>query len=142
MVKLLDEKDSEQIVEAIRRAELLTSGEIRVHIRKKCSADCLKDARHLFKKLGMHRTKKKNAVLLLIAQDSHQFAILGDEGIHRHVGDSFWNKTRDLLAEAFSQGRYKEGIMSAIENIGDKLKIFFPVEPGDKNELSNTVTSD
>lgn len=142
MVNILDPDAVTQIVDAIRQAELVTSGEIRVHVRRKCSEDTLKDAQKVFRKLGMHKTKNKNGVLLFIAQESHRFAIVGDEGIHRNVGDAFWNKTRDLLAEAFSQQRYKEGIIAAIHHIGDKLKIFFPLEPGDKNELPNTVTSD
>ncbi len=142
MVKLLDDQAKIQIVEAIRQAELKTSGEIRVHIQKKCGADSLRDARRLFRKLGMHRTQNKNAVLLFIAADSHRFAIIGDEGIHRHVGESFWDKTRDGLAQAFLQGRFKEGIMSAVYDIGDQLRIFFPAAANDKNELSNTVTTD
>ncbi len=142
MVNLLDDEAKTKIIEAISQAELKTSGEIRVHIRKKCSEDSLKDARRTFRKLGMHRTKNKNAVLLFIAQDSHRFAIIGDEGIHRHVGESFWDKTRDGLTQSFLQGRFKEGIMEAVQNIGDKLKIFFPAGSDDKNELSNTVTAD
>ncbi len=142
MVKLIDHETAAQVVEAIRQAELLTSGEVRVHIRKKCGEDSLKDARRMFKKLGMQRTKNKNAVLLFIAQDSHRFAIIGDEGIHRHVGDTFWDKTRDDLTQAFLQGRYKEGIIGAVHNIGEKLKIFFPAQADDKNELSNAVTTE
>ena len=142
MVNILDREAAAQIVDAIHQAELVTSGEIRVHIRRKCGEDTLKEAQKVFRKLGMHKTKNKNGVLLFIAQESHRFAIVGDEGIHRNVGDLFWNKTRDLLAEAFSQEKYKEGIINAIHDIGDKLKAFFPVEPGDKNELPNTVTSD
>ncbi len=142
MVNSLDNEAKAQIVEAIRQAELKTSGEIRVHLQKKCGEDSLKDAKKTFRRLGMHRTKNKNAVLLFIAQDSHRFAIIGDEGIHRHVGESFWDKTRDGLAQSFLQGRFKEGIMEAVQNIGDKLKIFFPAESDDKNELSNTVTTD
>lgn len=141
MVKLLDDPAKAQIVEAIRQAELKTSGEIRVHIQKKCSGDSLKDARKTFRRLGMHRTKDKNAVLLFIAQDSHRFAIIGDEGIHRHVGEAFWDKTRDGLAQAFLQGQFKEGIIGAVNNIGEKLKIFFPAQTDDKNELSNAVTT-
>lgn len=142
MVKLLDDQAMTQIVEAIRQAELKTSGEIRVHIQQKCGGNSLNDAWKTFRKLGMHRTKDKNAVLLFIAQSSHRFAIIGDEGIHCHVGDLFWDKTRDNLAQAFLQDQFKEGIISAVHEIGDQLKIFFPAAADDKNELSNTVTTD
>ncbi len=142
MVNSLDDEAKAQIVEAIHQAELKTSGEIRVHVQKKCGEDSMKDAKKTFRRLGMHRTKYKNAVLLFIAQDSHRFAIIGDEGIHRHVGDSFWDRTRDDLTQAFLQGRFKEGIIGAVHSIGEKLKIFFPALADDKNELSNTVTTE
>lgn len=142
MVELMDDQARSEIIEAIRRAEAMTSGEIRVHIRKKCGQDVLKQAQKIFKKLNMHRTAQKNGVLLFIALDSRCFAVIGDAGIHRNVGDAFWNKTRDELGEAFSQGRFKEGIISAVQNIGEKLKMFFPVRSGDKNELPDTLTQD
>ena len=142
MVSLLTKKDKEEIVEAIGRAENLTSGEIRVHLKKKCGEDVLAEAKKVFSKLRMHKTKERNAVLILIALHSKKFAILGDSGIHRHVGEDFWAQTRDTMASHFLEGRMKEGIVAGVMSAGEKLKAHFPLKADDKNELSNTITED
>ena len=48
------ETNNDKIVEAIRNAELLTSGEIRVYIAKHCKEDALEKASRVFQKLKMH----------------------------------------------------------------------------------------
>ena len=140
MVKTLDKEAKKEIVEAIRQAERLTSGEIRVHLQSRCKEDVLTHARKVFSRLGMGRTKQKNAVLIFVALDSRRFAVLGDSGIHACVGDEFWSGTRDIMDNYFSKGRIKEGIITGIRNIGEKLKAYFPLQTNDGNELSDTVT--
>ena len=50
-------QDQEAIVNAIRDAEKDTSGEVRVHIDKKCPEDVLDRAAYWFEKLKMHKTE-------------------------------------------------------------------------------------
>jgi uncharacterized membrane protein len=40
----------------------------------------------------MEQTKDRNGVLLYIAMESKQLAIYGDEGIHKIVGQDYWNE--------------------------------------------------
>ena len=138
----LDKAAKAQVVEAIRQAEGLTSGEIRVHLKKKCGEDVLAEAKKVFSKLRMHRTRERNAVLIFVAWESRQFAILGDRGIHERVGDLFWAETRDTIVSYFSKGQMKEGIVAGVRSVGEKLKAHFPVKAEDINELSNTVTEE
>ena len=121
-------------------AERLTSGEIRVHLKKKCGEDVLNDAKKIFLKLKMHRTREHNAVLIFVAHESGRFAILGDSGIDIKVGASFWDQTRDRMAAHFSQGLLVEGLREGILSAGGQLKKYFPHKTGDRNELSNEVT--
>jgi len=51
------------ITQAIKDAELDTSGEIRVHIERRCKGHVLDRGAYLFEKLGMHKTDKRNGVL-------------------------------------------------------------------------------
>ena len=136
----LDSKAKAAIVEAIRGAEKNTSGEIRVHVTKKACGDSMAEAKKMFEKLGMHRTKLRNGVLLFISLKDHTFTILGDQGIHERVGDSFWAQTRDKMVQHFSGGRLEEGIVTGVWDAGKKLEEFFPFKAGDKNELKNEVT--
>ena len=140
MVKALDKHAKYEIVEAIRRAEESTRGEIRVHVKQRCGPDAMKEARKAFRRLGMHRTKEHNAVLILVALRSRSFAIFGDEAMHRRVRDSFWNATRDKMEGYFIKGDMVGGIAAGVQSVGEKLKEHFPAGAGDKNELSNQVS--
>jgi uncharacterized membrane protein len=142
MVEPLTKQAKQEIAQAIARAEAETSGEIRVHLKRRCGADTLSQAIKDFQKLGMHRTKDRSGVLIFIALESHAFAILGDRGIHEKVGTAFWNETRDIMEDYFKSGRLKEGILAGVESAGRKLRAFFPRQASDRDELSNTVTED
>ena len=140
MVKFFDKEASREIIEAIARAEKMTSGEIRVHVQKKCKSDALHEAKKVFHRLKMHKTVHRNGVLIFVALGSRRFSILGDSGIHRYVGDFFWNETRDKMGSYFSKGQIKEGIIAGVLSVGEKLKTHFQNGAHDKNELSNEIT--
>ena len=48
---LFTEQQQQQIVEAVKEAELNTSGEIKVHIDRKCKEDVLDHAAYIFDQL-------------------------------------------------------------------------------------------
>lgn len=129
-----------QIANAIRVAELNTSGEIRVHIEKYCKDDALDQAAYVFEKLEMHKTKLRNGVLFYLAIEDHKFAILGDAGINQKVPEDFWEKTKEVVLSKFKEGNITEGLTSGILKAGEKLKEHFPYLEGDKNELSNEIS--
>ncbi len=133
---------SQEIINAIVKAEKMTSGEIRVHLQNKCTGDAFEYGKKIFIKLKMHKTKDRNGVLIILAKDSKKFAILGDIGIHEKVGNDFWNETRDNMLEHFKKDELKEGLITGILSVGKKLKEYFPCEKDDKNELSNNVSED
>lgn len=142
MVKFLTPEQEKAVIEAIRNAEKNTSGEIRVHLSKKPSQNALQEAKKTFKKLGMSRTRLRNAVLIFVAPKSRDFAIVGDEGIHRRVGDEFWSQTRDLMLSYFSKNLFAEGIVAGVLSVGEKLKADFPAQDKNPNELPDTPTED
>ncbi|PIU40072.1 MAG: hypothetical protein COT00_03590 [Candidatus Omnitrophica bacterium CG07_land_8_20_14_0_80_50_8] len=135
-----DREAKNELIEAIAEAERMTSGEIRVHVQKQCKGDVMREAKKVFHRLKMHKTRHHNAVLIYIAFESRCFAILGDRGIHHYVGDSYWSQTRDKMASYFAKGQLKEGIIAGILSVGEKLKAHFPLDAVDKNELSNEIT--
>ena len=81
MVGFFSPEDEEKIIQAIKAAELNTSGEIRVHLHKKIYRGLMRDAKRAFKSMGMHKTEARNGVLIFIVPTAKKFAILGDEGI-------------------------------------------------------------
>ncbi len=127
-------------MQAIRRAERATSGEIRVHVEVGAEAPALAVAQRVFLQLGMNKTKDRNGVLILLEVDRREFAIIGDEGINQVVPEDFWDTERDLLQQHFRRGAFARGIELAIEQVGAKLKQFFPHAADDVNELPDTIS--
>jgi len=138
--KYFSDKDKLQIKNAIRAAELNTSGEIRVHIEKHCREDVLDRAAYIFKKLEMHKTELRNGVLFYLAVDDRKFAILGDAGINQKVPEDFWEEIKEKMAEKFKEGLFAEGLSQGIRMAGEQLKAHFPYQEDDVNELSDEIS--
>jgi uncharacterized membrane protein len=142
MVKYWDARDLEAIRAGILEAEKKTSGEIRVHLSLRTREDALADAKTVFKKLKMHKTRLRNGVLILVDPKNKRFAVLGDEGIHAKTGDDFWRSTRDAMQAKFASGRWTEGVLAGVKTAGEKLAEHFPAGSSHDNELVNNITQD
>ncbi len=138
-LELLDES---RIVAAIQAAELKTSGEIRVFVSRKPAEDPVVAARLHFNKLGMHKTALRNGVLIFMAPKSQKFAIVGDQGVHQHCGDVFWQETAQAMTDLLKQGQFTEAIVAGISRAGEVLARYFPRQHDDQNELPDTVVGD
>lgn len=136
----LTKDDELEIVEAIRKAENQTSGEIRIHIEKNTSLAPLERAKEVFHFLKMDLTKDENGVLIYVAVESKQFAIYGDKGINKVVPENFWNSTRDAIQNQFKLGNFKQGLIDGILQAGNQLQKHFPWDNDDKNELPDTIS--
>ena len=129
-----------EIIEAIRNAELNTSGEIRVHLEACSEKEAMLRAQEVFYYLKMDQTEAKNGVLFYLGVEDKKFAIIGDKGIDQVVPSNFWNGIRDLVMNEFKHQHFVQGLLLGISEAGRKLKEFFPLLPDDRNELSNTVS--
>ncbi len=129
-----------QIIEAIKKAEADTSGEVRVHIENNCEEDVLDRAAYLFRKLNMHKTKARNGVLFYLSVVDHKFAILGDAGINAVVPSNFWDEIKEVVIQNFQKGLFTEGLSEGILLSGKALKQYFPYSSDDVNELSNDIS--
>ncbi len=132
--------DEHAIVNAIQEAERNTSGEIRIHIENYAKTDAYKRAKHLFYTLKMDNTKLQNAVLIYIAVGNKTFAIYGDVGITKAVGNAFWEDTKSLIETQFKAQHFKQGLIDGVLHIGEKLKTHFPIQHNDANELPNSIS--
>jgi uncharacterized membrane protein len=139
---LLSDADLDAIAAAVTEAERQTSGEIRVHLERRVPppGDALARAAEIFTRLGMEATAERNGVLVYLAVDDHRLAVVGDAGVHAHVGDEYWTRVRDAMVERLRQGRAREAVLHAIGEVGLVLARFFPRRPDDRNELSDRVS--
>lgn len=133
-------EQQQELINAIRNAELETSGEIRLHLEESCGDDVLDRAADVFRKLEMHKTELRNGVLIYLAVKDRQFAIIGDVGINEKVPENFWDEIKDDMVLHFKQGNYIRGLLNAIETSGIQLKHYFPRSTGDINEMSDEIS--
>lgn len=138
---LFSEKEKEAIVNAIKAAELNTSGEIRVHIEAHCKeTNVLDRAAKVFAELDMHKTELRNGVLFYLATADRKFAIIGDVGINQKVPKNFWECVKDGMANKFREGFFTEGLTEGLRLAGEQLKAHFPRAIDDVNELPDEIS--
>ena len=128
------------LVEAIKKAEESSSGEIRVHIDTHSTENLAKEAVDAFHKLGMQKTKYRNAVLFYISFEQKYLTIIGDQGIHEKVQQYFWDNLHDEITQKFAQGQYFQALKDALIKTGTELKKHFPADQENQNELPNEIS--
>ncbi len=138
----LDER--KKIAETIAEVERKTNGEIRVGIRKRRAWNERKLSLHRFAlksffELGMDKTRHKSGVLLFFSMSERSFQIIADEGIHKKVGDGYWDELAKSMTTHFKEKRFCDGICEFVKEIGKKLEQEFPRSAGEANELPNDV---
>ncbi len=102
--------------------------------------DAIDRAIEIFAKLKMFETHNRNAVLLYVALKDKQLAIFGDEGIHKKLGNDYWNTEVKNMISKFNRENYADGIKAAVKDIGEALVTYFPVNNDtDKNELPDDI---
>jgi uncharacterized membrane protein len=138
--EFLSKLEHDRITEAIRGAESKTSGEIRVLIQRgKLKSDPLVAAQRKFRRLGMHKTRQRNAVLIFIVPRARKFAVVGDNGIHEKCGAELWDRIVDRMRTHFQNEKFSDALVETIEEIGSVLGNYFPRTHGDANELPDDV---
>lgn len=140
VAKQFTKEQKQQIENAIKQAELNTSGEIRVHIEPKCKIDVLDRASEIFAQLKMHKTEQRNGVLFYLSIVDHKFAILGDAGINAKTTDDFWDNIKEAMLELFKNNDISGSLERGILMAGEQLKQHFPYQQDDKNELSDEIS--
>ena len=136
----LTDKEEQEIIDAIRKAEQNTSGEIRVHIEKTSNIDIFDRALEVFHLLKMDNTKLQNGVLIYVAVDDKNFVIYGDKGINDVVPKGFWDSTKDVMVSHFKTGNYTKGLVEGVLKAGAQLEKHFPWEHMDRNELPDHIS--
>ena len=105
-----------------------------------CRKNVLDRAAQVFADLKMHKTALRNGVLIYVALEDKQLAILGDAGINAKVPDHFWDDIKNNMIEKFKSGQICEGVCEAVLTAGQQLKAFFPYQADDVNELSDDIS--
>lgn len=132
--------DADAVRRAIEDAERQSSGEIRVSVSTFFWGNVRKTAEQAFVRLGMDRTAERNGILFFVVPSRRAFVVLGDEGIHAKVGQSFWEDVARAMSERFRAGDFTGGLVLGITEAGQQLVAHFPHQGvHDRNELADDV---
>ena len=141
---------TEQALDAIERAvdasEQLHSGEIRVAIEGALEPGDVwqgktprERALEVFAALGVWDTEANNGVLIYVLLADRDVEIVADRGFNGRVAASEWQAACEDMEREFRAGRYLEGAVVGVEDVGKIIARHFPQLPGqrDEDELPN-----
>jgi uncharacterized membrane protein len=142
--KLFPAASMERITKAIADSELGHHGEIRFVIEAALDlVPLLKGltgrdrAIKVFSDLGIWDTEANNGVLIYLLLADKDVEILGDRGLHAKVGAEGWEFICKGMEAQFRQGKFEQGALYGILEVGKLLKLHFPDQGYDINELPN-----
>jgi uncharacterized membrane protein len=115
-------------------------GAIRVYIQRgKLNADQLIVAQRKFHRLGMHKTRERNAVLIFVTPRARKFAVVGDKAVHEKCGEQFWQRVVDEMRKHFQNEKFNDALVEGIKEIGKLLAVHFPRRSPSANELPDDL---
>jgi uncharacterized membrane protein len=139
----LDRLEHDRVAAAIREAEKKTSGQIIVFVTRRRPKDILRFAGKSFRKLKLHRTKKRNGVLIMVAPAAQKVAIFGDKALHSKSDEAFWEEVIRQMQPDLKKGEFTAAMVGAVEKVGSVLATHFPPDgAGRQNEISDEVVED
>jgi putative membrane protein len=105
----------------------------------RAAAEVERRAFSLFAERGLHHTRDRTGMLILVSELEHRVVILGDRAIHERVGDSGWQAHVDRIVRGIRQRQPAAGLLEVIRELEKTHGELLPVTAGDTNELSNEI---
>jgi uncharacterized membrane protein len=132
------------IESAIQAAETRTSGEIRFVIETALDIPELwagitpRDrALQVFSDLRTWDTELRNGVLIYVLMADRDVEIVADRGAAARISPAEWEAACQVFENHFRAGRFEEGSVAGIQQVGRLLEREFPARRGDRDELPN-----
>ncbi|MEW6184175.1 MAG: hypothetical protein AB1585_00380 [Thermodesulfobacteriota bacterium] len=92
-----------------------------------------------FYEKGLYKTRFQTGILIFISLFEHKVWILADQGIYQKVPQESLDRYALKISQGLKEGRASETLCQVIQEMGEILSQHFPLSPGDKNELPDTV---
>jgi putative membrane protein len=112
-----------------------------IGFRRKEHAVMRRAERAFFEK-GLYRTRKNTGVLFFLSLLERKVWILADKGIYEKINQETLNRFAGTVSQGIREGRACDALCNAIEEAGTLLSQYFPIAPGDINELSDEVMTE
>jgi uncharacterized membrane protein len=89
----------------------------------------------VFSLLRVWDTEENNGVLIYLLLADRDVEIVADRGISAKVAPAEWERICHTMEAAFLRGEFEQGALAGIGEISALLARYYPVRPGDRNEL-------
>jgi uncharacterized membrane protein YgcG len=145
----LDETDARRALDGaalarlrghVQASEAKHSGEIRLCIETGLPLSYLwRDATPreraitLFGKLRVWDTEHNNGVLIYLLLAERAIEIVADRGLAHHVASEQWRQLTRGMSADFKAGRFEQGLVAAVDAVGDLLQRHFALRAGERN---------
>jgi len=115
------------IVKALAFVAKKSSGEVQVRVVKKpLERDVLGAALRVFDEYRLTRTPDRNAVLIYLNRSTRRFAVMSDEGIHRAVGQRYWDELAVNFREDLLSTYFENAVSLTVYTLAVSLAKHFP----------------
>lgn len=115
------------ILRALRFVARKSTGEVFVRVSEdRFERDPTDTALTLFEEFDMTRTQDRNAVLIYLNRKTRKFSIIADEGIHRKVGQKYWDELARNFSEDLRATHLENAISLLVFSVGTTLAKKFP----------------
>ncbi len=118
---LWHEQQVAEITRVIQEAEASGALKVLVHVRPRCGRNIEREAHDFFIKEKLHENDVHNDVLIYIGERSKRFVIMGDQAIHKKLGEAGWQQARDLMQQHFQKNEFAAGVIACIQFIRNSL---------------------
>ena len=107
--------------------------------RREMKEEVERSARETFQRLKIRKTKHATGILIYVSLYEQMVHVVGDDTITSKLSQEDWDNLCNTIISSFKSGRPEEGMRNGILRCGELLAKHFPVEPGDENELFDTL---
>ncbi len=95
-----------------------------------------------FLEQGVHETRDRTGILILISLFEHRVQVLADSGINAKVPEHTWEEIVEMIVAGLKSDTAAEATCKAIERCGELLQEHFPCKHDDTDELPNLIVED
>ena len=113
------------------RRRLIHPDELTAEVREKALV--------CFLEQGLHETRDKTGILILISLFEHRVQVLADSGINAKVPERTWEEIVAIIVAGLKDGNACSATCRAIERCAELLEEHFPTQSDDTDELPNLI---
>ncbi|WP_344698521.1 TPM domain-containing protein [Sphingomonas limnosediminicola] len=93
----------------------------------------------VFKAAAQRRTEGRTGILIYLSMAERRAEIVADEAILKVTDDQTWGEAMTALISEVREGRSGDGIVAAIQRVGEVLAEHFPRSATDTNEIPDKL---